>query len=350
MSSEIEITNTLAFLFPEDATQPTVADMAGFVKALKGDLSLMETAYKITDEKSVFIRFKTDEAMKFVLENNSQSLPFHYTNGNKVAVRMMVAGNMRYVRVFDLPPEVSDADLVTVMKEYGKIKRTVRERFPADFQLDLFTGVRGLYVNIEKEIPDILYFRNRKGRVYYDGIKPKCFCCKSELHFKKDCPVLRERTSVKQQKQATVVAEIETSEEQSVENASIVVEGIEDKNGKTSEKRQQKTKKTETKRQRSLDTDSQSDSAQSQAHKRQNKSNTSSSEGEDGSLIAAVDASPRKIRQRIASYDWITDENERQSLIEEDKQRIAKATNTPMDHFVFYHDWFSFNFCNIFFM
>lgn len=250
-----------------------------------------------------------------------------------------MAGNTRYVRVFDLPPEVSDVDLVTVMQRYGKIKRTVRERFPADFHLDLFTGVRGVYMNVEKEIPDVLYFRNRTGRVYYDGIKAKCFRCKSELHFKKDCPVLRARTSATQEKQPTVVVEIGTSEKQANGDASIVVEGIvEKKNEKTSDKRQQKTKKTETKRQRSLDTDSQADSVQCQAHKRQNKSNTSSSESEDSSLITAADASPRKITQRIASYDWITDENERRSLIEEDKQRISEATNTPMDQFIFYHD------------
>ncbi|XP_062707909.1 uncharacterized protein LOC134288139 [Aedes albopictus] len=78
----------------------------------------------------------------------------------------------RYVRIFDLPPEIEDADLVLMLQKYGKVQSTVRERFPAEFQLNMFTGVRGVYMDIESAIPDVLYFRNRKGRIFYHGMKP----------------------------------------------------------------------------------------------------------------------------------------------------------------------------------
>lgn len=195
MASAVTVKTTLAFLFPADAAQPAVADMVRFVKSYNGDKTSMEAAYKISDDKSVFIRFRSAEAMHFVLANNGELLPFCYTNGKKVMVRMLVAGNTRYVRIFNLPPEVPDADLVSVMEKYGKVKRTVRERFPAEFQLEMFTGVRGLYMDIETEIPDILYFRNWKGTIYYNGINQKCFTCKSNTHLKRLCPIVRERES-----------------------------------------------------------------------------------------------------------------------------------------------------------
>ncbi|XP_062703960.1 uncharacterized protein LOC134286364 [Aedes albopictus] len=134
--------------------------------------------------------------MRFVLENNSCELPFYYTNGERVMVQMSVAaGNTRYIRVFDLPPEVTDAELSAVLGVYGTVKRVVRERFPADSGLNMFSGVRGLYVDIKKEIPEALIFCGRKGRIYFDGMKPKCYLCKSETHLKKACPNKRAQQS-----------------------------------------------------------------------------------------------------------------------------------------------------------
>lgn len=64
----------------------------------------------------------------------------------------------------------------------------VRERFPAQLELDLTTGVRGVHIEIKKEIPATLFFLNRRGRIYYEGVKHKCFLCKEEGHLKAECP------------------------------------------------------------------------------------------------------------------------------------------------------------------
>lgn len=37
-------------------------------------------------------------------------------------------------------------------------------------------------------MPASLYFLNRKGRIFYEGLKQKCFLCKEEGHLKADCP------------------------------------------------------------------------------------------------------------------------------------------------------------------
>ncbi|XP_062541045.1 uncharacterized protein LOC134209083 [Armigeres subalbatus] len=327
MCSEANIRNTLAFLFPENAAQPSLADMSRFVKSITGDKSQMETAYKISDEKSVFIRFKTEDAMQFSLENNSKILPFHYTNGKEVLVRMSVAGNSRYVRVYDLPPEISDRDVSSVMSKFGKIKRTIRERFPAEYQLDMFTGVRGIYMDVEQDIPEVLYFHNRKGRVHYEGMKVKCFSCKSETHKKKVCPILQQKRDAKQQQQQPIVnnttllagmKEIET------------ISGLCDSDPSGGKQRDmelmQKVKKTKKKRQQP----SESETVEAV--------NPSTSEKDKNPVSHSSDPPLEKRRFRVPTYDWIDDEREREQIIADDKTRIAAAYNISVDQVEVYHD------------
>lgn len=188
------IKNTLVFQFPEGAAGPTLVEIARFVKAFDADKRTMESSYKISDERVICIKFKTEAAMKEALLQNPELHTFQYSNGDTVQVRMTVAGGcIRYVRVFDLPPEISELDVSLVLGRYGTVKRMTRERFPAEFELDLFTGVRGIHMDIKKEIPSTLYVANRRARVYYEGLKQRCFLCKEEGHLKADCPQNKRR-------------------------------------------------------------------------------------------------------------------------------------------------------------
>lgn len=183
------IKNTLVFRFPEKAAGPTLVEIARFVKAFDADKANMESSYKIPDERCICIKFKNEAAMKEALLQNTEFHQFRYSNGNSVEVQMAVSGGcLRYVRVFDLPPEVSDLELSLVLGKYGSVKRIVREKFPAELELDLYTGIRGVYMDITKDIPPTLYFRNRRGRIYYEGLKHRCFLCKQEGHMKATCP------------------------------------------------------------------------------------------------------------------------------------------------------------------
>lgn len=60
---------------------------------------------------------------------------------------MFVAGiNVRYVKVFDLPPEVSDDALTQEMGKFGTVQQVVKKKFPANLGLDhWFTGERGVH-------------------------------------------------------------------------------------------------------------------------------------------------------------------------------------------------------------
>ncbi|XP_062704238.1 uncharacterized protein LOC115254876 [Aedes albopictus] len=97
----------------------------------------METVYITANERSLFIKFSSHDAMMDSLSKNAEPRSFVYNSGRSVEVCMTVAGtNMQYVRIFDLPPELSDGVLLSVLGEYGKIDRIAREKFPVNLGLD----------------------------------------------------------------------------------------------------------------------------------------------------------------------------------------------------------------------
>ena len=182
--------NTLQFQFPRGTVSPSWEEIAEFVKQLKSDPMQMEVVYKLPQTRTVCIKYASEDSMIQSLNENADLLKFHYSNGEAVDVLVSIAGsNVTYVRVFDLPPEVPDKDLSTVLSSFGKVGRMVREQFPAGLGLDhLLTGVRGVYVDMEVDIPAALDIGKWKTRIFHDGLKDKCFSCSKEEHRKDSCP------------------------------------------------------------------------------------------------------------------------------------------------------------------
>lgn len=193
VSMESTKKNTLVFEFPKDAPGPTLIEISRFVKNFGADRGKMDTCYRNADEKCIFFRFKTAEAFNDAIVDNPEVLTFRYSDGNTVQVKMSVAGGLyKYVRIFNLPPEVEDAEIGRVLAKYGKIKKMVREKFPPECELDLYSGIRGAYMDVQKPIPAGLFIRNCKARIFYEGFKNRCFHCKADDHLKLNCPLLAE--------------------------------------------------------------------------------------------------------------------------------------------------------------
>lgn len=344
MANEIVVKNTLAFQFPANAAQPTLADMGRFIKTLRGNRVMMDTAYKISDEKSVFIRFKTEEAMKFSLENNSTTLPFRYTDGKQVMVRMSVAGgNTRYIRVFDLPPEVTDLDLSSVFGKYGTVKRIIRERFPADIGLDMFSGVRGLYVDVQTAIPETLHFRGRKGRVFYDGVKSKCYVCKSEAHLKKACPIYKRRQAEESDQQCEQQRpERESEIDQAVSSieagTGVAVAPVTsmETTSKQRDQRENKIKITETKRQHSIESDITSQPQQKKTSVQPERDSDS-----DGTMITIPDDQQTNIMDNstesesdLETLDWKNTSPEAHQAWMEKRERKNRRMDRKIERYL----------------
>ena len=200
--------NTAQFRFPTASPRPSWAEIASFVKQLEGDLLQIETAYRTAQERSLFIKFTSREAMTESLRKNADPRKFYYTNGEAVEVQMSIAGsNVRYVRVFDLPPEVSDERLSLALGEYGKVERLVREKYAPEHGLGhMHTGVRGAYMEIKKAIPPAIDVGSRRGHVFYDGLKDTCFLCHAVGHRKDSCPQRVRRNNQRPGSYAAIVS------------------------------------------------------------------------------------------------------------------------------------------------
>lgn len=189
------MSNTVKFDFPLGSPSPTWGEIAGFLKGLNTNLMCMETVYKMGTDRSICIKFQSETAMKEALRRHQEAVKFCYSSGRTVMVYMLAAGkNIQYVRVFDVPPEIVDAEISGALGKYGKIQRMVREKFPSDLGMDhLYTGVRGVYMEIENEIPPALDIGKWRAKVYYEGLKEKCFACQQEGHRRKFCPTVKQK-------------------------------------------------------------------------------------------------------------------------------------------------------------
>lgn len=204
------VVNTVQFRFPMGSPRPSWDEIANFLKQLDTDLMVMETAYKTAQDRSLFVKFTSQEAMTESLKKNKNPRKFVYNSGICVEVCMSIAG-AQYVRVFDLPPELADDRLSLVLGKYGEIEQVVREKFPAGLGLDhLYTGVRGVYMVVKKDIPPMVEVVGRKGRIFYEGLKDTCFLCQQIGHRKDACPQrqARHKNGNKKAKSSNSYAEI----------------------------------------------------------------------------------------------------------------------------------------------
>ncbi|XP_062701862.1 uncharacterized protein LOC134285313 [Aedes albopictus] len=201
----VNVINTVQFRFPPGSPPPTWAEIATFLQQLDMDLMMVESTYKTAQDRSLFVKFKSLEAMNESLHKNAEPRQFAYANGKSVEVRMSIAGaNIQYVRVFDLPPELLDDSLSSILGEFGRVENVVREKFPAGLGLDhVYSGVRGVYMDVAKKIPPSISVDGRTGRIFYEALKDTCFLCQELGHRRNSCPQRQSRNKKKSKSQVT---------------------------------------------------------------------------------------------------------------------------------------------------
>lgn len=181
--------NTLKFAFGRDSSEPTDAEMFEFCRERQFNPEEIYSIHKEKDSRAIFVKFKSEGFMKAALHNMQPVLTFNYANGKAVNVTASEADNsFKYVRVFNLPPEIEDKEIYQALSPYGIIRQQVREKYHPSTGFPVFSTVRGLYMEVAREIPPQVRMRHFQARIYYEGMINKCFFCKSTEHVKANCP------------------------------------------------------------------------------------------------------------------------------------------------------------------
>lgn len=182
-------TNCLIVQFEPASKPPSDKEIFDFFRKRTWTAETLSAMFRAPREHCVYVKFRSEEEMKKALLMCPTNDTFLYENGSEVNVSFATAkGSYRYVRVFGLPIEVDSKHVATVLSKYGKVHHIVRERYNPDTGYPILNGVRGVQMEISKDIPAQIYIDHFQVRVSYEGMPNRCFVCNAPDHVKADCP------------------------------------------------------------------------------------------------------------------------------------------------------------------
>lgn len=189
--------NTVKLVFGPNSKVPSHLEVLKFsIGNLKLTAADIHSIYKEENGGQFYVKLMDEPTFSAFIADSDEQYTFKYDDGSQTKVQVDQACRIfRYVRIFNLPPEIEDREIQYVLGQYGTIRQHVKERFPNELNVNIFTGVRGVHMEISKEIPAHLYVGHFRARIFYEGLKNKCFYCKSEGHEKSNCPKLAAATS-----------------------------------------------------------------------------------------------------------------------------------------------------------
>lgn len=182
--------NTLKMVFGNAAKVPAHVDVLRFTaNVLKIPATDVHSIYRDENDRCFYVKFLDEPTFVEFTGRIEEQYRFVHSDGQVAVVKLEVASRLfRYVRIFNLPPEIEEKDISAVLSQFGTIRQHVRERYPTEYGYTVYSGVRGVHMEIAKEIPPNLYIGHFKARLYYEGLKNRCFYCKLEGHIKVNCP------------------------------------------------------------------------------------------------------------------------------------------------------------------
>jgi hypothetical protein len=189
MDNNWKVYYTAKATLPADTDKALYSEMVGY---LFGTLKLkwedLHSMYQHVKQRIIYFKCLREETMRYIIDNFDGSM-FKFANGNVARVEMSEeCADLKYVRVWGLPPEAPEKDVAEFFQYFGTVRRMVRERYPKELNCPIYTGVRGIFMEIKKDIPHFLYIRNYQIKIHYEGMKEKCYLCGSLDHIRSNCP------------------------------------------------------------------------------------------------------------------------------------------------------------------
>jgi RNA recognition motif. (a.k.a. RRM, RBD, or RNP domain) len=179
--------NTLKVEFGERCDRPTDHELIEFAIMLELLPDDIHTLYQDTNDDCIYIKLHDDDKVKEVLAKHKK-VTFLYNNGGSTEVMLSKAqGTSRYVRVFNVPPEIEEEDIREVFGQYGTVLSVEREKYTDTFGFSVYNGVRGVCIELKKLMPSVVNVKNFRAKIFHRGLNDKCVICNSTEHDEHNC-------------------------------------------------------------------------------------------------------------------------------------------------------------------
>jgi len=143
-------------------------------------------------QRHVYIKLRDANRVREVLHRTDGQAEYRHTNGVISKVRVETAGlGTRRVRVANLPPEVPEEVLRTMMTRYGDVKDVQVETWSRIYRYKVSNGVRVVMMSLAKHIPSTITIAGHRVLVSYEGQPMTCYRCQEAGHFHQTCPMRR---------------------------------------------------------------------------------------------------------------------------------------------------------------
>jgi hypothetical protein len=143
-------------------------------------------------KRHVFIKFRDNDRMQDVFHSTGGQVEYRHTNGEISIVQINTAGmGMRRTIIANVPPEVSDGALRTVLSRYGEVKDVKAETRSRLYRYSVANGIRIAVITLAKHIPSHITVTDNRVLVSYDGQPKTCYGCNDMGHLYQACPLRR---------------------------------------------------------------------------------------------------------------------------------------------------------------
>lgn len=134
----------------------------------------------------VYLKLSNDTVCDKLVRDHQNGLKFKHSDGNVGAVTIDHAG-IRTIRVFELPFEVPEKEVITALQPYGRVLSHVHEKWTTFTTYPVLNGVRQVRIDLTKHVPSYLTIGGCRAIIIYDGQPKTCSGCGKEGHVRSEC-------------------------------------------------------------------------------------------------------------------------------------------------------------------
>jgi len=160
-------------------------------------------------QRHVYIKLRDNNRLQQVLHLTGGQAEHRHTNGEISMVLVETEGlGTRRFRIANLPPEVPEEVIRTIMARYGEVKDVQAETWARFYRYKVANGVRIAVMTLAKHIPSNITIAGHRALVSYEGQPMTCYRCHETGHFHEACPVRRKAVEIGHNAAATSWADI----------------------------------------------------------------------------------------------------------------------------------------------